>query len=214
MATYYSPKIITDSLQLCLDGSNSKSYISGSGTWYDISGRNNHATFTGVPTLLNGKVQLTDGSVYGTFPQINLASTAFTVLAWIYKNNTNDFSIIGGGVGGQNANSHYIIRSSKVYFGDYGCDMQGATTINANTWYHVAYLMDTSQKQSVFVNGVLDGGPSTTCGYYTSYITTVGISCCGGNGSGIIDHLLVYNRALSYSEIAATYNATKGRYGL
>lgn len=212
MATYYSPKAIMEGLQLCLDGSNGKSYISGSSTWYDVSGNNNHATFTGVPTISNGKVQLTDGSVYGTFSQISLSGIPFTVMAWIYKNNTNDFSIIGGGAGGGNANSHYIIRSSKVYFGNYGCDMQGATTINANTWYHVAYLMDTSQKQSVFVNGVLDGGPSTTCGYYSSYISYVGYSCCGGNGSGIIDHLLVYNRALSYDEIAYTYNITKKRY--
>lgn len=213
MATQYSPKIITDKLQLFLDATNPKSYVSGGTVWRDLSANSRDATFTGTPTVVNGRPKLTDNSVYGTTQYlVSLSNTPFTVMAWLYKFDTSDFSIVGGGAGGQNAAAHFIIRSSKVYFGNYGCDMQGATTINANTWYHVAYVMDSSQKQSVFVNGVLDGGPTLTCGYYTSYVNYVGISCCGGNGAGIVDHLLIYNKELSAYDIAYTYNITKTRY--
>jgi hypothetical protein len=37
MAFNYSPKIVTDGLVLYLDAANSKSYVSGSTTWNDIS---------------------------------------------------------------------------------------------------------------------------------------------------------------------------------
>ncbi len=69
--------------------------------------------------------------------------------------------------------------------------------------------MDSSQKQSIYVNGVLDAGPAYICGYYQSYVDLVGSSCCGGAGAGLIDDVRIYNRALSASEIQALYNATR-----
>lgn len=213
MATRYNSQIIKDGLQLCLDSANPKSYPGSGTTWYDLSEYGRNATLSSTPTLSNGKLQLST-SVYGTFSSVSLSGIPFTVMAWVYKNDTNDFSIIGGGAGGGNANSHYIIRSSRVYFGNYGCDIQGSTNINANTWYHMTYLMDSSQYQSVFLNGVLDGGPTYTCGYYGSYVNTVGTSCCGGAGTALVDHLLIYNRALTTGEIIRNYNSSKSRFKL
>ena len=48
MSTVQNTKIVTDGLVLCLDAANTKSYVSGSTTWNDIS----RSGFSG--TLING----------------------------------------------------------------------------------------------------------------------------------------------------------------
>ena len=48
MAFNYSPKTVIDGLVLYMDAANSKSYVSGSTTWNDISRGGN------IGTLLNG----------------------------------------------------------------------------------------------------------------------------------------------------------------
>ena len=47
MAFRYSPKIVTDGLVLYLDAANTKSYVSGSTTWNDLSKTPNNGS---VPT--------------------------------------------------------------------------------------------------------------------------------------------------------------------
>lgn len=47
MGTHYSPKIINTGLVLALDARNPKSYPGTGNTWYDISGKGNHATKNG-----------------------------------------------------------------------------------------------------------------------------------------------------------------------
>jgi hypothetical protein len=179
----------------------------------DSSGNGNNGTLSSpAPTWTIGKVGGAlsfNGSNTVTFPNISLANMPYTVSAWIYKNDTNDFNIVGGGIGGINANAHYIVRSSKFYFGNYGCDVGGVLTVNPGQWYYVDFVMDSSQKQSIYVNGVLDAGPAYTCGYYQSYVDLVGSSCCGGAGAGLIDDVHIYDRALSATEIQNMYNATK-----
>lgn len=46
MATYYSPKVVTNGLILCLDAGNTKSYTGTGDTWTDLSGNGNTATRT------------------------------------------------------------------------------------------------------------------------------------------------------------------------
>jgi len=179
---------------------------------HDYSGNNAVGTLSGspIPTWVVGQVGGAlgfNGSNMVTLPNISLANMPYTVSAWIYKNDTNDFNIVGGGAGGINANAHYIVRGSRFYFGNYGCDVGGNLPINSGQWYYVDFVMDSSQKQSIYVDGSLDAGPTMTCGYYQSYVDKIGSSCCGGTGSGIIDDIRIYNRALSASEIGAIYKA-------
>ncbi len=184
------------------------------GTAYDRSGNGNNGTLVSMnqstsPTIgkIGQALNIMSGTTYITFPNISLASTPYTVSAWIYKNDTNDFSIVGGGAGGTNANAHYIIRSSKAYFGNYGADLGGNQTISPNKWYHIVFVMDSSQNKSIYVNGALDAGPTSAGGFYTSYVNYIGTSCCGGAGIGKIDDVRIYNRALSAAEIKQVYLA-------
>ena len=51
MSTVQSGKIVSDGLVLCLDAANPKSYVSGSTTWFDLSGKNNHGTINNGVTF-------------------------------------------------------------------------------------------------------------------------------------------------------------------
>jgi len=51
MSFNFSPKIVTDGLVLYLDAANTKSFISGSTTWNDISKNKNDGTLINGPTF-------------------------------------------------------------------------------------------------------------------------------------------------------------------
>lgn len=185
----------------------------------DQSGSGNIGTLVGSPTWStsvpsgNGcSLQFSGGSSYISFPNISLANQPFTAAAWIYKNDTNDFSIFGGGAGGTNANLHLIVRNSKAYFGDFGCDLGGNQTINPGQWYFIAFVMDTNQKQSIYVNGALDAGPTMTCGYYQSYTNMIANSCCGGPGVGFVTKTRIYGSALTAQAIERLYTEEASKY--
>jgi hypothetical protein len=80
MAFSYSPKIVTDGLVLYLDAANTKSYVSGSTVWNDISNFNNNTTL--VP---NGASNI-------SFNTSSLGSISFTNNAWGRINNVNDIN--------------------------------------------------------------------------------------------------------------------------
>jgi hypothetical protein len=64
MSFVHSPKIVTNGLVLALDAGNTKSYTSGSTTWFDKSGNANNGTLTNGPTFssANGGSIVFDGT--------------------------------------------------------------------------------------------------------------------------------------------------------
>jgi hypothetical protein len=89
----------------------------------------------------------------------------------------------------------------------------GTTSINLNQWYHVAVVRDDSAKTvQLFVNGALDLSAS-----YAGH-TVVGLQrhkILGGAGAeftgdffnGLIDEAMLYNRALTASEVQSLFNS-------
>ena len=51
MAFNFSPKVVTEGLVLYLDAANTKSYVSGSTTWSDLSRSRNNGTLVNGPTF-------------------------------------------------------------------------------------------------------------------------------------------------------------------
>jgi hypothetical protein len=106
MSSLGGPNIITNGLILSLDAANSKSYQSGSLTWYDKSGYNNNSRFIGTPSITGSNTQssifFTTGSQY--LAVVNdqvvannqfawdttgaLGSSAITVELWVNSNQT------------------------------------------------------------------------------------------------------------------------------
>ena len=95
-----SYSVVTDNLILYLDASNSDSAQSSSiSTWYDLSGRENHATF------YNGSATVTDGKVI--FDGEN--NSYFTIQSTDTDDFTSGFTIIAGFEFDSNRNWERII---------------------------------------------------------------------------------------------------------
>jgi hypothetical protein len=58
---------------------------------------------------------------------------------------------------------HYLIRNYHIHLGFYNDDLSGSTTIQLNTWYHVAFVYDyASSTQSIYLNGNLDSSRNSS----------------------------------------------------
>ena len=92
MGFYRGPKIVTDGLVLALDAASKRSYVSGSSTWYDLSGNDYNATvessvsfsstYGGGLTTLND-LNNANQSIYGS---ISLSSEYYTWEIWFTNN--------------------------------------------------------------------------------------------------------------------------------
>jgi hypothetical protein len=218
MATFYSPKIVTDGLILYLDAANIKSYP-GSGTvWNDLSGNGNNGTLTNGPTFDSGNggsivFDGVDDSVPVSNPGI---SQTFSVFSWINCTNVSSSNNI------VSKNGPYFMRivSSKLRFNvltDTGwLFQQGNATLSNNVWYHLTMVYDGSTWKG-YINSNLDfsvsktGTISSNAQLYIGYTPAIGEEA-GFNGN--IAQVSIYNRALTPQEILQNFNATRSRFGV
>jgi hypothetical protein len=100
-----TPSIVTDSLALCLDAVNVKSYLGSGTTWSDLSGNNNTATMHGVVPVETDIVKCFNfATVTGSASNASLGFTFgsnmvertnnFTFSAWI-KNPPSSSAQVG-----------------------------------------------------------------------------------------------------------------------
>ena len=87
--------------------------------------------------------------------------------------------------------------------------------VTLNTWQHIAWVK-TAGNIICYKNGVSDSGGSYTINTVASrpYMGIVYGTNLYSYYNGRIGNFLIYNRALSASEVSQNYNATKGRFGL
>lgn len=239
MATFYSPKVVTDGLVLYLDAGNTKSYPGTGTAWYDLSNNNNTATLTNGPTfstLNNGGVVLDATDDFITLaPSTSLKVDGgnFTILS-VHKIGTafdfygQFFYQSGDGSGAGTNKSIFLQRygTNILNLDFYGNGTQvnfGTNSFAANTLVFIAVSFNKTALTSVyFRNGVFSsvqshtGSPSFTNLYSVQigkrYSTDAGFSAKDLDGTNYIT--MLYNKALTNTEILQNYNALKGRFGL
>ena len=93
----------------------------------------------------------------------------------------------------------------------------GATTLQANTWYHVTGVYNAATSQlHVYLNGQLDDGTllGTVSATQQNSSANVNIGRRPGSGShnfnGRLDDVRIYNRALTQTEIQVDMNGPVG----
>ena len=237
---YADPTLITNGLVLYLDASNASSYPGTGTTWTDLSGNNNNGTLTNGPTYTSsfgGSIVFdgTNDSVVTNTAVDNTLNTC-TFSAWIRRTNlTNQVGIFNSyttGDSGFGFDSSYAgvgtINFSYIYLngGNYIGRYTNANAILANNWYHVVGTWDGTFASSgfkIYVNGVRSDSTSETGGSVTAYAQSgyamrIGSSYWSnaerGFFNGNIAQTLIYNRALSESEVLQNYNATRAKFGL
>ena len=223
--------VITDGLILYLDAAS----YSGSGTaWNDLSGQSNNGTLVNSPSytsdpgyftfnLVNNRYVSTSGTISSL--------SAATFIVWINSSQTQaDYTSIlmsrdGMGSatnsatgmnfapGGNNSIGYHWNNDEGTYNWDTGLSVPN------NAWAMMAIRVTSTQATAYL--GKSSG--LTSSGQFLSHSTVTNLNFfisqdTGGGGTrnfnGAISQVLIYNRALTFTEINTTFNTTKTRYGL
>ena len=155
------------------------------------------------------------------------------------KNDT--FTLIAGARAGNDAYQPlgFFIETRNSWAGNYSNNpgivvisnyprhaKSAPNTITNNTWYYVVQTATQAQTQ-LYINGILIDTTISSTSMYTSTPFYFGVGSYGNFGTypgstqynsyysnQNISITQIYNRALSASEVAQNYNATKARFGL
>ena len=244
MALHHNPRIVTSGLVLALDAADKNSYPGSGTTWYDLSGQDNHVTLYNTPTYSNGTISGNGTNEYGrTTNTLDLSGlSAITVIsAWkqtsttaggmVYEhtvnwNSTNDYSGVSyGGFGlatntnGSNtiANvNHHQLRGNVNYGGS------NATSPNTAAFQQYATVHNFAaaggSETLVYINGafVEDSYTNTdnTATFGDDYLYLWSRGGTTSWSANSLAYLLIYNRALTASEITQNHYAHRSRFGL
>lgn len=194
----------------------------------DESGNDNTATATGTTSYiigyrnksLNISNSNTTNTAYLTLPD-NLVGKTFTISYWAKVATWNTvwgalahmiFKSSGGTQEGfvshgANSDTSFYARNRSDLANDWGDIF--TTLPAAGEWFHVTETMDTSGIATLYINGTSVGT------YNTAYenFTAAQVSIMFGQDSWqaqsvVLDDVVIYDRALTASEVTQLYNGT------
>lgn len=237
------PDIVRDGLIMHLDAANPYSYVSGSETWFDLTGNNNSGSLWNGPTFSgeNGGSIVFDGTndvvVIGQIPWLlsTLGTNDVTINVWS-KISTSDgaerfqFGIIPRAITfslGYLGNKMYSVLLGNSGSLGYYFPVYGTTTLPTDTWIMTTTVMDRSSDIKLYLNGAVEQTSgsidiSSADGVYFDGGTVNPVVIGGQVFRGIplrthqgnISLVQLYFRTLSAAEVKQNYDAIKGRYGL
>jgi hypothetical protein len=243
MAHNYSPKIVTDGLIFYVDAANTKSYVSGSTIWNDLSKTFTTTNLFNTPLYTstnNGGIVFDGINEYGETPRLTVLRPDYvTMCAWVKYTGTQALSFVGGYgntgtagyslyincAGGNPTNFGFIAGNGNTISG--GTPSVNFGTPGVSTINYICGTFDGSVLRG-YQNGVLRNTVTQPTPGPLVYPTTGSSPVTGGLHIGIIVSSLaaarywtgniyqikIYNRALSTTEILQNYNTTKTRFGL
>jgi len=229
MAVSTRNSIVTNGLVLYLDAANSKSYVSGSTTWSDVSGNGNSGSLVGGPgySSQNGGSIVFDGTDdYVQTATNSIPNNSSFSLACYFNITTLNSAfrplVDGGNLGSGTAGYTLSIdNTNRLFIAVNAGYMSINTSLSTNTWYYIVgtALAGSPYTLSIYVNGILQtpfASANTNTLTNNALYNRLGTSITGTpiRFPGRIASTQIYNRALSDQEILQNYNATKTRFGL
>lgn len=236
MAVFSGPEIANNGLVLHLDAANPRSYSGSGTTWYDLSGKNHHATMINSPTysvinkgftgFYSNEYLQVGNSPYNDIPY----GTQDRTLIVHFKTPTT--------IGGYQHIFHYGTASSNS---SYGLTLNGgvlnnhtwagnssfsnnALTVNSDYIVAVRYSNVNTPRNDFFVNdifGITSYGQGKVADYAintgTAELPRIGTRISAYSepfGNGVIKSIMMYNRVISNMEIKQNFEATRSRYGI
>lgn len=222
----YNTNIVRNGLVLHLDTANVKSYPGTGTAWNDLSGLGNNGTLINGPTFNSNYFTfdgVNDTVDCGPTSQIGSSLTGLTVSAWVYPTSQSARMILENGTT-YTTNTFYLTQENASYFTFevYGTNydvVYSSYVYQLNTWYNLTGVWSSGSLVNMYTNGVLTNG--TRGGVLQSSVrngnTNLFVGSRAGTSlqySGRINQPMLYNRALSASEISQNFNALRGRYGI
>jgi hypothetical protein len=217
------PIEVVDGLLFQIDAANTRSY---SGTGITINGLVGGIGSTLVNGVGFGSTNLGYFIFDGTndyilapdISSLNLTSD-LTAIVWfkIISLSGDWVRVIGKGDITNRTFGFWYYGGSPNYFlyqryGTSSVSINISTTLQLNTWYQGA-VTSVGSTHRMYINGVEIGNVTASPPFVSSSsLLKMGYGEVHQYHNGYISHSLVYNKALSATEILQNYNATKGRY--
>lgn len=133
--------------------------------------------------------------------------------AVIAKNLTGDSRFVAMYVKSDGKLAFYV---STVTNGDSSYDGAGSNTLSANTWYMMTMTYSNADGLRGYINGIQDGN-ALPAGFLDTNPTGLSVKIGSQNGyegsrsfRGYIDECLIYDRAITSTEVTELYNAGEG----
>jgi hypothetical protein len=238
LGLFNTEDIVSSGLVLYLDAGNVLSYSGSGSTWTDLSGNSNTATLTDSPTydssnsgslLFNGSTQWATITNPST-----LRNQDFTVSIW-FKPATQSAAVksIIDFDHGTSPFQGWVIQSEDATTNRYwylayydGAAFQPVDNFGAGKgmqWTSSVWQNFVFTKSGTSCIGYRNGtqiftatAASATVSYLSSRNMRIAaaITPAGREFNGNISQVLMYNRAITSTEVTLNYNATKTRYGL
>jgi hypothetical protein len=212
LQNYYGGPIVTGSLLFAIDAGNLVSYPKSGTSAYNLTGSGAGTLTNGVGynNIYDGTFNFDGADDYINLGQINY--TNVTVEGWVFREDTTDLVNIVSGAGVVQYFSVYSQTLAYYASTNTGTWTFGTTTLQPQTWYHVALTYDNSDYSvKMYLNGNLESTSTADASYRTGYVSTLGTY---NNASirfwkGYISNLRIYGAALTQAQIQQNYNATK-----
>ncbi|CAN2208559.1 Concanavalin A-like lectin/glucanases superfamily [Candidatus Nanopelagicaceae bacterium] len=230
-------EIVGDGLIFNLDFANSASFDRGTRTAKDISGSNKPITIHNSPLFKDenlGHLDLnSSSSQYVSATGFTTLST-WTIDTYFRLDSTSQYSCIVSSEGASSTATRNLAlcvdaTTPRIYAGFYDgvswTYIRTTETIPLNTWTHVAAEWDgLTSNATTSVKIWIDGTQATNYQWYTRgttaaaasssriYINHDPLMTVSSYTDLSIGYVRIYNRALSFAEIAQNYNATKSRF--
>ncbi|MCO5198203.1 MAG: Ig-like domain-containing protein, partial [Anaerolineae bacterium] len=165
---------------------------------------------TGLPSVGNQGLRFNGDDYMTLIPTTNdlgLVEDSFTVAAWI---NGTDFSgnntILGTDATVNRRGLELSIRNGQPFMGFYGSDTTSGTTLTTGEWVHIAFVYCancTNGTQTIYINGVAAGSGTNKPSFLGTDPLRIGRSASGNYFDGMIDHLVVEERAMTAAQVQA-----------
>jgi hypothetical protein len=237
MSLAHSPSLVLPGLVLCLDAANPKSYP-GSGTiWTDLSGNGNNftwsspaptfTTYQNVPVISTTPTYLSLRAVSSTtYNGMRTGTGSYTAFSFFRPNQTTNAKILisfgpadnncsGQSVHPIGINNGKFVGGSCGGLGTWGVN-SGVSATNDRFWNVCTTYDGTTER--VYVNSVLDKTASSfTNNTPVSAANAISLGWIRNDGASFsmdasIGNIMIYNRALTASEIQQNYNALRSRF--
>jgi hypothetical protein len=221
MAGTVAPNIVTDGLAFYLDAANTKSYVSGSTTWVDLSGnRNNGTLYNGVAySQTNGGGLVFDGADdYIIIPGNGTVNSSLHTIELVTTVSTNNGNVIAQGQYGSNWGFGVGVKPGGIMARNNNGD--ATYSISNSGVVHVAVTWDGGGNQ-YYKNGQYLGrttlnyspnpGGDVTIGGVRSQVPSSNLQEFANSTVSIVR---IYNTVLSANEILQNYNSIKTRFGI
>ena len=224
MGAYGGPDIITDGLVFAVDAGSERSYPGSGTTVTDLVGANNGTLNNGVGfSTANGGVWDLDGvDQYTTFGNVQslINNTQGTISIWVNPATTSMKFALGWWGNTSNYMRLEVSGNGIVQLvtevGNVGNVLSSnPATTPLNQWTNIV-ITQNGTNSKFHINGVLQAGSGNSTWFAThpTLILYLGykMSWTGYYYDGKIANTLIYNQALTSTEILQNYNAQKNRF--